>query len=124
MVVSPSTITFSQNFLMYTVGKGLGMTLLALMLYVRVRVVSTLFFARIACAYMVECAYARTYICACTSIRVSLRMFTHINANAVSYVRLRVWLRTGLIKMQNTFVHKVFQHSHTHFGFRNLQDVL
>ena len=32
---------------------------------------------------------AYTCICACTCIHVSLRLFTCINANAVSYVRLR-----------------------------------
>ena len=37
--------------------------------------------------YMIEHAYARAYTCSC--IRVSLRLFTCINANAVSYVRLR-----------------------------------
>ena len=38
-------------------------------------------------------------------------MFTCINANAVSYMRLRACLRAGLIKMQNMLVRKIFQHS-------------
>ena len=45
--------------------------------------------------YMIERAYVRAYtcICACSCIRVSLRLFTCINANAVSYVRLRACVR-------------------------------
>ena len=40
--------------------------------------------------YMVERAYVHAYtcICTCTCIRMSLHLFTRINANAVSYVRL------------------------------------
>ena len=37
--------------------------------------------------YTIEHSYARAYTCSC--ICVSLRLFTCINANAVSYVRLR-----------------------------------
>ena len=38
-------------------------------------------------------------------------MFTCKNANVVSYKRLRAYLRAGLIKTQNVFAHKIFQHS-------------
>ena len=76
-------------------------------------------FARIACAYIRSSVRARTYICASTCIRVSLRLFTRKNANAVSYVRmrefacvrLRVCRRADLIKTQNVFARKIFQHS-------------
>ena len=60
-----------------------------------------------------------TSICACTCIRVSLHLFTCINANTVSYVRmracvcvrLRACLHADLIKTQNAFAIKIFQHS-------------
>ena len=45
--------------------------------------------------YTIERAYARAYI----------------NANAVSYVRLRACLRAELIKTQNVFACKIFQHA-------------
>ena len=51
------------------------------------------------------------YICACTCIRVSLRLFTRKNANAVSYMSLRACLRVASIKTQNVFACKIFQHS-------------
>ena len=94
-------------------------------------------------SYTIERAYARAYtcICACTCIHVSLCLFACINANAVSYVRLRACvrafacvhlracLREELIKTQNAFARKIFQrakyfNTQTHFGFRNFQDVL
>ena len=56
------------------------------------------------CAH--TCIYMRMHC-----IRVSLRLFTRKNANAVSYVSLHACLRAALIKMQNTFAHKIFQHS-------------
>ena len=64
--------------------------------------------------YTIERAYARAYtcICACSCIRVSLRLFTCINANAVSYVRcVRACLHAELIKTQNAFARKIFQHA-------------
>ena len=42
---------------------------------------------------------------------MSLRAFTHINANAVSCVPLRACSRAGLIKMQNVFARKKSQNS-------------
>ena len=70
-------------------------------------------FAQIVCTYIytMEHAYARAYTCkrTCTCIRVSLRLFTRINA--VSYVRLRACLHAELIKMQNAFARKIFQHA-------------
>ena len=91
------------------------MALLALIIYTRVRIVRPFVCANCVCVYTIECAYARAYICACTCIRVSLRLFTRKNANAVSYMRMRACLRaclcTDLIKMQNAFAHKIFQHS-------------
>ena len=95
------------------------MALLALIIYTCVRVVRPFVCANCVRLYTIERAYARAYICACTCIRVSLRLFTRKNANAVSYVRMRVFacvrlracLRADLIKTQNTFVHKIFQHS-------------
>ena len=68
-------------------------------------------------------ALVSVYACACTWIRVSLRAFTRINANAVSCVRLHACSRTGLIKTQNAFASKN-RKTQTHFGFRNFQDVL
>ena len=50
-------------------------------------------------------------ICACICIHVSLRLFTRKNANAVCYVRMRACLRADLIKTQNAFARKIFQHS-------------
>ena len=69
------------------------MTLLALILYIRICVVRPFVCAN--CVYVlrtIERAYTRAYICACTCIRVSLRLFTRINANAVSYVHMRVFV--------------------------------
>ena len=80
-------------------------------LYIYVRVVRPFVCANCMCVYTIERAYARAYICACTCIRVSLRLFTCINTNAVSYVRMHAGLRADLIKTQNTFAHKIFQHS-------------
>ena len=37
---------------------------------------------------------------------MSLRVFTRINGNAVSYMRLRVCSRAGLIETQNAFARK------------------
>ena len=54
----------------------------------------------------------------------SVRAFTRINANAVSYVRLRACSRVGLIKTQNTFACKKKSQNSKHFGFRNFQDIL
>ena len=95
------------------------MALLALIIYTRVRVVRTFICANCVRVYTIERAYARAYICACTCIRVSLRLFTRKNTNTVSYVcmhefacvRLCACLRTALIKTQNAFARKVFQHS-------------
>ena len=64
------------------------MALLVLIIYTRVRVVRPFICVNCVRVYMIECAYARAYICACTCIRVSLRLFTRKNANAVSYVRM------------------------------------
>ena len=69
--------------------------------------------------YILDIYIIYIYICACTCIRVSLRLFTRKNANAVSYMRmrefacgrLRACLRAALIKMQNAFARKLFQHS-------------
>ena len=95
------------------------MTLLALIIYTRVHVVRPFNCTNCVRVYTIERAYARAYICARTCIRMSLRLFTRENANAVSYVRtrafacvrLRACLRADLIKTQNTFAHKIFQHS-------------
>ena len=97
------------------------------------RQIDELFFVRpFVCAncvrvykYTIERAYARAYTCSC--ICVSLRLFTCINANAVSYVRLRACvclhacLRVELIK---TRLRAKYFNTQTHFGFRNFQDVL
>ena len=85
---------------------------IALIIYTRVRIVRPLVCANCVHVYTIKCEYARAYICACTCIRVSLRLFTRKNTNAVSYVRmrefacvhcvrLRACLRTALIKTQN-----------------------
>ena len=89
------------------------MALLALIIYTRVRVVRPFICVNCVRVYTIERAYSRAYICTCTCICVSLRLFTCKNANAVSYVRLRVCLRADLIKMQNVFACKIFQHSNT-----------
>ena len=65
------------------------MALLAFIIYTCVRIVS----ANCVLVYTIERAYARAYICACTCIRVSLRLFTGKNANTVFYVRMLVRLR-------------------------------
>ena len=49
-------------------------------------------------------------------------MFTRLNANIVSYLRLHACLHAGLIKLQNTFAHKIFQHSNA-LCVQKLQDV-
>ena len=69
------------------------MALLALIIYVRV--VRPFVCTNCVRVYTIERAYKRAYIyiCACTCIRVSLRLFTRKNANAVSYMRLRACLR-------------------------------
>ena len=67
------------------------MALLALIIYTRVRVVRPFVCVNCVRVYTIERACARTYICACTCIRVSLRLFTRKNANAVSYVRMRAF---------------------------------
>ena len=93
------------------------MALLALIIYTRVRVVRPFVWANCVRVYTIECAYARAYICACTCIHVSLHLFTSKNANAVSYVHMRAFacvrlrLPADLIKTQNAFAHKIFQHS-------------
>ena len=107
------------------------MALLALITYTHVHVVRPFVCGNCVRVYTIERAYARAYICACTCIRVSLRMFTRKNANAVSYVRMRAFaclrlracLRTDLIQTQNAFARKIFQHSNA-LWFRNFQDVL
>ena len=70
------------------------MALLALILYIciRVRIVRPFICANCVHVYTIERAYARAYICTCTCIRVSLHLFICINANAVSYVRMRVFV--------------------------------
>ena len=95
------------------------MALLALIIYTHVRVVRPFVCTNCVRVYTIERAYVRAYICACTCVCTSLRLFTHKNANAVSYVRMRVFacvrlhacLRADLIKTQNTFARKIFQHS-------------
>ena len=66
----------------------------------------------------------RACTCACTWIRVSLRAFTSINANAVSCMCLRVCSRAGLIITQKRICAQKIAKLKTHFGFRNFQDVL
>ena len=110
------------------------MALLALIiiLYTRVCVVRPFICMNCVRVYTIERAYARAYICACTCIRVSLRLFTRKNANAVSYVHLRafacvhlrVCLCTDLIKKRKTHLRAKYFNTQTHFGFRNFQDVL
>ena len=92
------------------IDKVSGMALLALIIYTHVRVVRPFVCANCVRVYTIARAYVREYICACTCIRVSLRLFTRKNANAVSYVRLRACLRADLIKTQNAFARKIFQH--------------
>ena len=65
------------------------MALLALIIYIRVRIVRLFVCPKCVHVYTIERAYVRAYICACTCIHVSLRAFTRKNANAVSYVRMR-----------------------------------
>ena len=61
------------------------MTLLALIIYTRVCIVRPFVCANCVGVYTIERAYARAYIYMhCTCICVSLRLFTRINANAVS----------------------------------------
>ena len=64
------------------------MALLALIIYTRVRVVRPFVCANCVRVYTIERAYMRSCICVCTCIRVSLRLFTRKNANAVSHVRM------------------------------------
>ena len=73
------------------------MALLALIIYTHVRVVRPFVCANCVHVYTIEHAYAHAYICACTCIRVSLR--------------LRACLHADLIKTQNAFARKIFQHS-------------
>ena len=67
------------------------MALLALIIYIHTYASLDRSFVRIACAYIRSSVRtcAHIYIYACTCIRVSLRLFTRKNANAVSYVRMR-----------------------------------
>ena len=89
----------------YVYRSGLGMALLALIIYTRVRVVRPFVCANCVRVYTIERAF--------------LRLFTRKNANAVSYVRMRAFvcvrlracLSSDLIKTQNTFARKIFQHS-------------
>ena len=87
------------------------MALLRLFIYTRVRVVTPFVCANCVRVYTIERAYARAYICTCTCIHVSLRLFTCKNANTVSYEHLHACLHADLIKTQNAFAHKIFQHS-------------
>ena len=84
---------------------GVCLTIIALIIYTRVRVVRPFVCANCVRVYTIERAYTRAYtcICACTCICVSLRLFTYKNTNAVSYVYMRAFacLRTDLIKTQN-----------------------
>ena len=60
------------------------------------------------------CVRACIYIYACTCIRVSLRLFTRKMQTqffTCVCVSLRACLHTALIKTQNAFVCKIFQHS-------------
>ena len=88
-------------------------------IYMRMRHFRPFICANCVHVYTIERVYARAYICACTCIRVSLRLFTSKNANALSFVRMRAFacvrlracLRADLIKTQNVFERKIFQHS-------------
>ena len=92
------------------------MALLLLIIYTRVRVIRPFVCANCVRVYTIECAYvcAYIYICACTCIRVSLRLFhakTQTQFLMCVCVRLRACLRADLNKTQNAFARKIFQHS-------------
>ena len=82
----PCFLKFPRSYLREEIGKKLLNAL-----YIRVRVVRPFVCTNCVRVYTIERAYARAYICACTCIRVSLRLFTRINANAVSYMRMRAF---------------------------------
>ena len=108
----------------YAYRQGLGMALLALIIYTRVRIVRPFICANCVREYTIEHAYARAYICACTCIRERLRLFTRkkrkrsflcayacICVRAFACVCLRACLHADLIKTQNAFARKIFQHA-------------
>ena len=61
------------------------------MYYMCVRIIRPFVCANCVRVYTIKRAYACAYICAFTCIHMSLRLFTRINANAVSYVRMRAF---------------------------------
>ena len=95
------------------------MALLALIIYTRVRIVRLVRLRELrARIYDRACVRARIYM-RMTCIRVSLRLFTrkrsflraYVCMRAFVCVRLRACLRADLIKTQNAFARKIFQHS-------------
>ena len=94
------------------------MALLALIIYTRVRVVRLFVCTNFMCVYTTERAYAHAYnyyMC----MHLYLREFAFVYTQkckcsflrAFACVSLRACLRTDLIKTQNAFSHKIFQHS-------------
>ena len=98
------------------------MALLALIIYTRVRVVRPFVCANCVRVYTIERAYVRAYMLMHLYPREFAFVYTQKRKR--SFLRAyRACLRADLIKMQNAFARKIFQHSN-HFGFRNFQHVL
>ena len=69
------------------------LVLICVYMYVRVRGIRPFVCTKCMHVYTIDTIRVRIYmyICACTCIYVSLRLFTRINANAVSYVHMRAF---------------------------------
>ena len=91
------------------------MALLALIIYTRVHVVRPFVCTNCVRVYTIERAYMRIYMrmhlypreFAFVYTQKRKRSFLH----AYACVRLRACFRADLIKTQNVFAHKIFQHS-------------
>ena len=93
------------------------MALHALIIYTRVRIVRPFACANCVHVYTIERAYAHAYIY--MHIHLYPREFAFVYMQkckcsflrAFACVRLRAYLREDLIKTQNVFARKIFQHS-------------
>ena len=91
------------------------MALLPLIIYTRVRIVRPFVCANCVRVYTIERTYARAYIYTYTHALVSTWVCVWLHAKTQFLtcvcVRMRACLRADLIKMQNAFARKIFQHS-------------
>ena len=79
-------------------------------MYIRVHIIRSFVFVRIACMYTIERAYACAYTYMCMHLYSHEFAYVYMHKCKRSFLHAFVCV-AGLIKVQNTFAHKIFQYN-------------